>query len=63
MIKIKSTVIPENRPSESEWFSEFNVGILTKKMNDRASDIMKMWIKPGHNYVDYSGVIRQLKDR
>lgn len=34
-IKVKSTIYPENQPSEEEWMREFNVGrMLFDKPND-----------------------------
>lgn len=61
MTKTKPPVMPANRPSESEWFSEFRVGILAKKPNDRPNDMMKMWLRSGQEYLDYSSVISRLK--
>lgn len=61
MTKTKPPVMPANRPTESEWFSEFRVGILAKKPNEKAKDMMRMWLKTGQDSIDYSHVISKLK--
>jgi hypothetical protein len=61
MTKTKPPVLPANRPTESEWFREFKVGILAKKPNDRPRDLMNMWLRDGQNSLDFSYAINKLK--
>lgn len=43
MEKISHTVYPSESLDINEWYKEFRVGILAKKNNGQAQDMMSLW--------------------
>ena len=39
-LKLQSTVMPENRPTEDEWVREFSFGTLGKSLSQIKEDIV-----------------------